>query len=45
MNVEFKKIIEIVEKKSRFLGYRLSCKNVEEVERAQIGRASCRERV
>lgn len=34
MNVEFKKIIEIVEKKSRFLGYRLSCKNVEEVERA-----------
>lgn len=34
MNVEFKKIIEIVEKKSRFLGYRLPCKTVDEVERA-----------
>ena len=34
MNVEFKKIVEIVEKKSRFLGYRLPCKTVEEVERA-----------
>lgn len=34
MNVEFKRIVELTEKKSRFLGYLLPCKNVYEVEKA-----------
>lgn len=32
--MNFAKVVEITEKKSRFLGYRLSCKTVEEVEKA-----------
>lgn len=32
--IEFVKHVEIVEKKSRFLGYLLSCQSVDEVEKA-----------
>lgn len=34
MNVHFDKVVEFIEKKSRFIGYRLSCQNVAEIEKA-----------
>ena len=34
MEIEFVKVVEYVEKKSRFFGYLLPCEKVEEVENA-----------
>lgn len=34
MSVNFDNVIEFIEKKSRFIGYRLSCQNVDEIDKA-----------